>query len=437
MTKTISIMTSVCVFLLIISPFASAELKDANCFDYYKFDGMKFTELFPDKAVYNQGEKVILNYKLDNQFGSPLVEGQIRAVVMYRGTEDIDRVDDDDILDIFYVKEDISMDVGDTYEGEFTWMIPKKARSGIYVVNTYYMVKSRFNIAGVSFMTPVPAKTTTFEVKADTQETLLLDKTETYLNGKKYQFRAFIPSFDAGTPVNLKTRITMPERKYVDILYELYSWDDTETKLDKYTKRETATSSKDLEYTLADLPVGVYMIKITATESDQKSILKVRFVMPGTKGKFSFLGIDHFPLNEGGNTTLFLCISNSAAGPGETHINFTGHGTVKVLDADSNVILEETYGPHSVTPAIDGKITSFIAPKSMTKLTLKADFYDDKDNLMDEIEIVYDTSKFLNIEKTLDLRIYKNNRESSTITTDDTLTYKLNYTDKYQNPVEG
>jgi len=120
-----------------------------------------------------------------------------------------------------------------------------------------------------------------------------------------------------------------------------------------------------------------------------------------------------------------------------TRDNFTGRGTVKVINSDGKVILEETYGPQSVTPSIDGKLTSFIAPKSMTKLTLKADFYDEKDNLMDEIELVYDTSKFLNIKKTLDLRIYKNNQVSSSFTTDEALRYTIEYKDEHGNPVDG
>lgn len=214
----------------------------------------------------------------------------------------------------------------------------------------------------------------------------------------------------------------------MDVSYELYKWDDIETKLDSYTKTETVSDTKDLDYSISNLPVGVYVARITATSGDMKSILKVRFYLKGALGRFIWVGLGSFPLMAGDSSKVGFCLSNSAVDPGDASVQFNVSGTITVLDESGNKILEEKYAS-PLTAAISGKRINFSAAKQLTKATVKANLFDDKGNLMDEVELVYDYTKFLNIEKKFSL--------SAPDTVKDNLSYSVSYADKYNDALSG
>ena len=414
--------------LALFTATAYAAVENVACGQHYNFGTLKFTEFYPEKVAYSQGDEVNFVYTMENEFGSPLVEGDVKALVMYRGPTDVDRIEDDDIVDDFYAKTDVSIQTADKYKGSFVWKIPAKAKPGIYAVNLYFPVKKKFNIAGLTFMTSVPGATTTFEVRGVDSGNVMLEKTSTQFNGNKYGFRMPIPEVSLNAPVEIKTKLLNPGKETATITYELFGWDDVEKKLDQYTKTETVADAKDLAYSIPGLPVGVYVARITATASDWKSILKTRFFVKGSKGRFIWVGLDHFPIMSGDSTKVGVCLSNSAVSPGDASVNFTVRGTIQVKDSGGNVLMKEDYS-RPITALIDGLQAKFTAPKDSTKLTVFADMYDQAGNKMDEVEIVYDYSKFLNIEKTLTL--------SSPDECKDVLEYEVKYTDKYGDPLTG
>ena len=422
---------------------ALAVVEDVDCFQYYKFGGIEFNELYPEKVSYSPGDKVKVSYELNNLLGHPVVHGEVKAQVLYRGLKDIDRTEGDDIIDEFFVVRDLNLKANDTYSDEFEWLVPKNAKSGVYVVNLYFLVKDKFSLSGLSFMTSVPGRTTTFEVVNPNGYRISFDKNNTFINDKRYLFRASTPSFDPGTLVKIKTELLNEgEQENIRIRYDLYLWDDIDesSRIDRFTKEETINVPKGLksiEYALADLPAGVYVARFTATSGDTKSILKVRFLMKGVKGKIIYLGLDHFPLLKGDNTTVFFCIENSAAHAGDLSARFVGRGNVRIIDSEGNLILDESYGPENVTPIIEGKKIEFTYPKDMRKLTLKADLYDDKGILMDDVELIYDYSKFLNIKRNFELTTLKDGKESSTFLIGDPISWVLRYEDEFKDPIDG
>ncbi|MCX5842136.1 MAG: hypothetical protein NT022_00020, partial [Deltaproteobacteria bacterium] len=117
-----------------------------------------------------------------------------------------------------------------------------------------------------------------------------------------------------------------------------------------------------------------------------------------------------------------------AVDPGDASVKFNVSGTISVLDESGNKILEEKY-TSPLTAAISGKRINFSAGKQLTKATVKANMYDDKGNLMDEVEIVYDYTKFLNIEKKFSI--------SAPDAAKDTLAYSVSYVDKYKDALSG
>jgi len=386
------------LFFLLLANAVFAAVEDAPCNESYVFDGLKYTEFYPEKISYSQNDTVRFTYRMANEFGSPLVAGDVKVLVMYRGPYNVDRTEDDDIIDDYVAQKDVSIAEGDTYTGTFEWKIPEKAKPGVYAVNLYFPVKNKFNIAGLTFYTAVPGKTTTFGVTGDSYEQILLDKNATTFNGRSYMFRAPIPMADPDSQITIKTRLLNPGKKDVSVTYELYKWDDLDAKLDQYSQYKTVSDTEDLTYQLPSLPVGVYSARITASSGDMKSILKVRFYLKGALGRFIWAGLGDFPLMEGDKSSIGFCLSNSAVDPGDLSVRFNVSGTVTLLDESGNKLLEEKYTA-PLTADITGKKISYTAGKNLTKATLKADMYDDRGNLMDAVEIPYDYTKFLNIEK--------------------------------------
>ncbi|MFZ2456462.1 MAG: hypothetical protein WAX07_08295 [Candidatus Altiarchaeia archaeon] len=428
MDKSKSIVALSLLCFLCFGGSAFAVVEDVSCGENYMFDGLKFKDFYPEKVTYFQNDTVKLTYTIANEFGSPLVAGDVKVLVLYRAPYDVDRIEDDDVLDDYIVKKDVSLQSGDKYTGSFEWAIPSRAKPGVYSVNAYFPVKKKFNIAGLTFYTAVPGATTTFEVKGDTYEQILIDKNSTTFNGKRYMFRAPIPMVDANAQISITAKLLNSGKKDVNVVYELYKWDDIEARLDSYTKTETASDTKELNYALSNLPVGVYVARITASSGDMKSILKVRFYYKGALGRFIWLGLGSFPLMNGDASKVGFCLSNSAVDPGDSSVKFNVSGTITVLDESGNKILEEKYTA-PLTAAISGKRINFTAGKQLTRATVKADMYDDKGNLMDEVEILYDYAKFLNIEKKFSL--------SAPETVKDTLAYSVSYADKYKDALSG
>jgi hypothetical protein len=424
--KSAIILSLICFLCFGGSSYAVVE--DVSCGVNYQFDGLKFKDFYPEKVTYFQNDTVKVTYTIANEFGSPLVSGDVKVLLMYRAPFDTDRIEDDDVIDDLIVHKDVNLQSGDKYTGTFELRIPSRAKPGIYAVNAYFPVKKKFNIAGLTFYTAVPGATTTFEVKGDSYEQILIDKNSTTFNGKRFMFRAPIPMADPNSQISIKAKLLNAEKRDVVVTYELYKWDDIETRLDSYTKTETVSDTKDLGYSVSNLPVGVYVARITASSGDMKSILKVRFYLKGALGRFIWVGLGSFPLMNGDSSKVGFCLSNSAVDPGDASVQFNVSGTITVLDESGNKILEEKYTA-PLTAAISGKRINFTAAKQLTKATIKADLYDDKGALMDNVTIVYDYTKFLNIEKKFSL--------TSPETAKDTLAYSVSYLDKYQDALSG
>lgn len=416
-------------FFLFALSFGHAAVENVDCNQYYRFDGLKFNILDPEKSEYSQGETALFNYEIENLFGSPLAEGQIKVLMMYEGQEVVNRVEDADIVDDLYAATDVNLLAGDKYPGRFGWDIPKNAKPGVYVAKVYFPVKDKFNVAGISFMSSVPAKSATFVVLGNDSGVFMLDKNRTSFNGNPYGFRDHIPGISPGTPASIKTYLNDPKGESVNVSFELFDWDDAGDIFAQYSKGEMAGYSKDLSYELPALPVGVYVARITASTPDWKSILKVRFYVQGAKARFVWLGLDRFPLMKDDASTLAFCYSNSAVPPRDINTTLPANIKIKVSDESGNTVYEETYKASNITANIEGRKIAFSAPKQLTKLTLSASIYGINGELMDEVAIIYDYSRFKNIEKNFALK--------APDTASDSIDYSVEYTDKYGDGVDG
>jgi hypothetical protein len=149
--KSAIILSLICFLCFGGSSYAVVE--DVSCGVNYQFDGLKFKDFYPEKVTYFQNDTVKVTYTIANEFGSPLVSGDVKVLLMYRAPFDTDRIEDDDVIDDLIVHKDVNLQSGDKYTGTFELRIPSRAKPGIYAVNAYFPVKKKFNIAGLTFYT--------------------------------------------------------------------------------------------------------------------------------------------------------------------------------------------------------------------------------------------------------------------------------------------
>ncbi|MCK4428923.1 MAG: hypothetical protein KAU95_01000, partial [Candidatus Aenigmarchaeota archaeon] len=305
--------------MLVALPQFALAVEPVDCFQYYKFqEGLIFDDLHAEKISYSPGEEVIVAYNLLSRMEAPVVEGKVRVQIFYNAPEQGEQ-----IIDEFFAFKDLSLKLNDKIPHEFRWAIPNGAKKGEYIIKTYFIVGDFFNLAGVSFVPygppGMPGEQTTFNVKnPSTASRIYLSKENTFINDVKYRFGAFSPGYDKTEPITIKTQLVSEgESKQVDVELEIYKWDDLTGKpMSEHSVKETLSPElngvEDIIYELPALDTGAYLVKFIAKSGEEKSILKLRFSVPGAKGRFIYLGLDKFPLIKDQKTTIFFCLSNSA-----------------------------------------------------------------------------------------------------------------------------
>lgn len=419
--------------LVILSQIVMAAVEDVDCFKYYEFQsGLVFDDLMAEKVSYSPGDEVVISYSLFSQMESPIVEGSVRVQIFYN-----DPIQGEQMIDEFFAEKGINLMYNDVVEKEFTWTVPSGAKSGEYIVKTYFIVGDFFNLAGLSILPygppGVPGEMTTFDVKSTTASRIYFSKDDTYLNDKKYEFGVPTTAYES-VPIKIKTKLVNEgPAKQVNVKLTTYEWDDaTDKAIDSYTVEKTislgANSKEEITYELPALSSATYQIKFTATTGDEKSILKLRVPITGAKGRFIYLGLDKFPLIKGQKTTLFMCMSGST----DYSSVFNGKGTLEISDASGNSILKEGYGPFEVVSTPMGKMLEFTPTKNLNYLVLNADLYDDKGNLHDKVSLVYDYSKFASVPGNLAIKLAKDSIKQG-----EEIPYTITYTDNLGMPLNG
>ncbi len=431
------IIISIIVALIFCMPsHAFAASENADCFKYYKFQsGLEFNDLHAEKVSYAPGENVRVFYNLLSHMDAPIVEGKVRVQIFYDGPEDIEHM-----VDEFISEDDISLYRDDKIPFYFKWKIPAGAKGGKYTVKTYFIVGEKFNLVGISMLPygppGVPGEMTTFNVKnSDDESRIYLDKESTTINDNKYTFGANSPSFDASTPLSIETKLVNEgtAKKQVTLKMNVYEWDDvTERPIAEYSQEKIivleANGAEDIRYDLPALKTGAYEVKFVATSADEKSILKMRLAVSGSKGGIGYLGIDRFPLETGEKTIVFACVSNTA----DHSSTFEGHGTVEIRDKSGNTIYTDVMDARIISADPMGVNWEFVPKESANYLTLKMRLYDKNDNMADEITLIYDYSKFKNTEKTLNVDTDKSRYKQG-----DTLRYTVTFKDDENNNLRG
>lgn len=363
----------------------------ASCFDYYKFQSVEI-DLHGEKQVYKAGEGAKFIGFLTNKNKYPLVGG---SLVLRVSKFDPRSQVGNDIISEWTAKDNINLMAGEKQFVNLPYQLHSGLPTGTYTITSYFLTQNKFNISGLSFTDDIYGGYATFTVEGRSEKAIRFDRSGVKADGNAYRIFGFLPKvFDAKTD---KLSLSVPLKNdnsqavSADISYYFYNWDGIdESNLIKtwsekvdLPKQSSKTLAANLD--LSDRPV--YFVKIVAKAGDQRSEIHMRFVKNGFRPRLNDLGITKFPLT-GEAATLFACYHNTTESAG------TGKLELSLKSASGRLLAAANYsGP--ITGNID-VLTKELPKTSLDRVVLSAKLYDDKNNLVDSVEIPYNCSKFSN-----------------------------------------
>lgn len=367
-----------------------------DCFDYYDWGSIEFVFLHADQHRYNAGDTVNFSTTIKNHNPYPIVEGGIYAQV-YWINEESGSAQGDNLIEEFWVMEDLTLDKNQEYPLAFNWEIPEKAPNGHYYVALFHQVKKSFNLSGLPFVSNVYGGSASFEVENGQQKAdFYFDRNTVRLQGEHQMLRNFSQSFEQGETIEYMVGLKNPtdSMKSAYLEYRLYKWDQTkeENLLAEHTKKEflsiESNSSTDAEISLADLEPGAYLLQLYSEANNWYSIINLRFSVKGEQGRFIFSGIDKFPLKKGDSFTLFSCFSNTT----DWSTSFNGRVEVELTANGKTIGTAEFDG--EITPEIIAVKKDLTAGKEIDKAYLTSRVFGSDGEKDQEITIEYDFSQF-------------------------------------------
>jgi len=385
------------ISLLTISLFVGATvaetIQETRCFSFYNFTGDYFSSVWINKYKYNAGDTLAGGVLLKNINDYPMPDMKVKAYVFYVGDTFTDRLEGNDMIDEMWIAEDVNLMPGQTYNIEFTWQIPTQSKSGFYLVTFYLLTSNQFNLGGLSFFPEIPGKSTFFEISNDNGGLMFFDKNNVTVNDNPYKFRSNVGPFEF--PLTVKDKLTnLGSEAKVDVVYDLYAWDDSseKNKIDEKTESFDLGSgeSKDIVYSFPnDLDNQVYQLSIKAVAKDGRtSMIKIRLPMDTQKGRFIFLGLQDFPLVGGESNKILWCFSNSA------YSSYEGKQTVEILDKSGKVLESYEFDPVTMSGTVDGASQPFSPKEPLYYVKVVGKIFDKDNNLQQQVEVVYDATKF-------------------------------------------
>ncbi|RKY40992.1 MAG: hypothetical protein DRP85_07420 [Candidatus Makaraimicrobium thalassicum] len=436
MKKMKVLILSMMLYLMCMGTSAFAASENIDCFEYYKFQsGLEFNDLHAEKVSYAPGDDVRVFYNLLSHMDVPIVEGKVRVQMFYDGDDARE-----EMIDEFFDARDVSLYPDEKVPLYFKWSVPENAKAGKYTVKMYFVVGAMFNLCGISMLPygppGVPGEMTSFDVVNEGAESrIYFDKDSTTLNGRKYTFGTFAPTFDESTPISIKTKIVNEGtlKKQVSLMMNIYEWDDlTERPMAAHTQEKKVLlapgASVDVSYDVGALVTGAYEVKFIATSASQNAILKMRFAVGGEKGGIGYLGIDKFPFEAGDEVTVFSCVSNTA----DYSSTFLGHGTVEIMDKNGKTVFTDTLDEMSIVADPMGMKWTFSPTESLNYLKLRMRLYDTDNNIVNEAMLTYDYSKFRDVPKVFSVEADKSNYKQG-----DALNYKVSFKDERGTSLRG
>jgi hypothetical protein len=362
-----------------------------SCFDYYKFGSVQ-AKLTAPVAGTVSGANITFSGTLENANPYPVVDGAL-YVKVFKSRGDANDGNGPDVVDQFFVRDNIAIPANSSVPVSFQWRVPSYAQSGDYRLATFFTTAHKFNLLGLSFTDDVVGNAVPFKVLGEQEVGVAFDKPSVTVNDETYYFAAFPPRFDAAEPVVLTANVenTGIASERATISWKMYQWDAQQdgNLVQQSSSGVTvpAGGSAPVSITITDAKYPVYLVVGELLWRDTKSIIGVRFVREGVdRTRINFPSIISFPLKAGEENTLFSCLHNAA----ETDAP-DGRLELTLYDRNGRTITEYVYDG-TVTSAMMGVASMFTPRRGYDYAVLDARLYAG-DTLVDEAHVVYDCAQ--------------------------------------------
>ncbi|PIR82820.1 hypothetical protein COU20_00635 [Candidatus Kaiserbacteria bacterium CG10_big_fil_rev_8_21_14_0_10_59_10] len=365
-----------------------------SCFDYYTFGSVQ-VHATANVSTAVSGTPVTFVGEIVNDNPYPIVDGAL-YVKIFRMRDEPDAVaaNGPDVVDQFFVRDNIALPAHGTLPIVFSWDIPSFAQSGEYAAAAFFTTSKKYNLLGLSFTDDVVGNQMPFLVMGERNTTVKFDKDSVRVNGNAYLFAAFPPRADSSSPVVItaSVRNDTGEGATVPVTWRLYQWDAqrNENLIDTFQTTVTvpAGGSAPVSFVADDVQYPVYLAIGTVQWRNTESIINVRFVREGVdRTRINFPGITSFPLRKGEQTTLFSCLHGS----GESALVPDGRLELRLTDETGREIHSHTY-TGGVTGAMMGIASAFTPRRDYNVVHLNARLYQGN-QLVDDARLVYDCNE--------------------------------------------
>lgn len=425
------------------------------CEKYHRSFSVRFDNLYADRAEYLPGETVHVSFDIVGAIEHPMAEGKIKVQVLtyYTGI----RTFGEDVVDEFFLPDEISFKKYSRQHVEFTWKIPQGLPAGKYKIAFYYYMSS-YSLGGHSDVTGLYSTGVTFNIKEQPDRRpsfIYFDRTKVFISDVHYNPTVFLPEHEHGKSLTVTIPlVNVGGAKKVEVQKRIYLWDDV-----KYprllalkekgmipetspiiaeieavkTLQQTETievpgdSTKEIKYVLGVLPPEAYMVIITAKnlETGQKTVMPMRIPVLGVKARIAFASIADFPLEKDEGTTIGACFSISTtlgealhgsvliadgnkelaeAYANESHfISTIGSIEFEFLDESGKRLAYETVKPIKIVSDMRAVEIPFKAKTPLSRAKLVIRLWDSNGRLQDIEETFYDYAKFADAKMNLDL----------------------------------
>lgn len=370
--------------------FADTSLQNGvDCFDYYRFQSVQ-VNVGPNKSTFTAGENVIFSGKIENENRYPVFNGYVYVRIAEKNPAYIH--EGHNIVDEFIAVGPISVDASSSLPVSFSWKIPENLKSGDYTANYFFSVNKKMNLGGLPFTNEIIVGFSDFSIASTKTGSVSFVKSSTKVNDAKYNHIGNWPliSPNSKAVVSQVIQNTLKQDTKTEITYNLYYWDSLDPKDFISTKKEDlilkAGESKTLTYEIPKVEQSAYYLQIVAkNENGTKSIVNIRITSDIAKPRINYFGLDNFPIKKGATTTLYSCFHNTS--------NISASGTT-ILIAKDKVGREISRVEYNgvIPSAISAQKSEFIANSNLDYIKLEQKIYDNKNNLLDSQEIIYDVS---------------------------------------------
>ncbi len=372
----------------------SEEIKGTvNCFDYYHFGSVQ-ADMEGSGGGTVSGAPMHFRGNIKNDNTYPIVEGALYAKVFRKQTDDsLIHQNGHNLVDQFFVKDNISIPTKGKVPVEFDWKVPSYAISGEYQIAFFFTSAKKFNLLGLSFTDDVVGNIDSFKISGEQKAGISFNKNTVKIQNNEYRFAAFPPrnDKDKDIPVTAELVNGTNQPQIVRVTWKLYGWDaQTEENL-LNTKEEdvilNAKETKTVSYTDTGREHTVHLLVAEAKYQDAKSILDIRYVRDGVdRTRLNFPAVTAYPLEQDKENTIFSCVHNSGTATVQN-----SKLILDLKDQNDNLIHSYTY-TGAVSGAMMAVKDTFKPSKTYKNFSLEAKLYQD-DKLVDQATMKYECDK--------------------------------------------